>query len=444
MTKIKKSFTEYFDHHSGSKILFFAGIAIHVLFLLSLGSGFLNPLFLDSTYCSGRGADFYSIYQSAQNFRNHQSIYDTQPQTQSVPYFYEYRYLPFTALTIGQIFLFFTPQHAYIIWLVIQELCLIVNIMLTRQYLIKPAQRNIASSLWLLFTPYYLELYMGQFSFVMATLIFSMVYFWQKKRIVIGNLLWTLSILIKTFTVILIPVAIKIKNSKSVVWVLLIVISLSLPYFILQPGTLDSFLKNINEGLSSETIDGNQGFEALLGVILIRTSDLSYYLHENSSEISVEATDYIQLPLLLWTIVIYGASLFITMKSSHKYAFELFYLWILTYFLTYKHIWEHHYVLLLPLFIFIFIQYSRQEPKYAIPKSLFWTGFSITALPSLFIFLDKHIINLDCEYSWSGWESILWHSPKPLICLIIYICLIKFLYRTVKTTNPTQTRRSPA
>jgi len=423
---------ERLDKHLSSKILLFTGVAIHIVFLISLISGFLNPLFLDSMYCSGQGADFYSIYQAAQNVHNGQSVYETQPMTKSVPYFYEYRYLPFIALTIGQFFLLFSPHIAYMLWLIFQEACLGINIYITRRYFVNTTQRNIASSLWLLFTPYYLELYLGQFSFFMTTLILSAVYLWQHQKKLTGNLLWIGSLLVKTLSIVFVPVLIKLKNTKTVLLGLIIVIVLSLPYFMIQPGAFDIFLRNFNEGLSVETLDGNQGFEALVCVALVRTSNPLYYQQEHTDTNVADVNASFQLPLLLWAIFIYGLSLFITIRSSSNCMLELFCLWILTYFLTYKHIWEHHYVLLLPLYVFLYYKISSQQLKNSISGFLFWAGFIITALPTLFIFLNKSLAPIDCEYSWSGFDSILWHAPKPIIILILYISVVRLLYKNIR------------
>ncbi len=43
-------------------VLLFLGVAVHLLFLLSLRLGWLNPLFNDTCHRFGPGGDFFSIY----------------------------------------------------------------------------------------------------------------------------------------------------------------------------------------------------------------------------------------------------------------------------------------------------------------------------------------------------------------------------------------------
>lgn len=51
------------------------GVAVHLLFLLSLKFGWLNPLFNDTMHRFGPGGDFFSIYAAGVKARAGESVY---------------------------------------------------------------------------------------------------------------------------------------------------------------------------------------------------------------------------------------------------------------------------------------------------------------------------------------------------------------------------------
>ena len=51
------------------------GVAVHLLFLLSLRFGWLNPLFNDTLHRFGPGGDFFSIYAAGVKARAGESVY---------------------------------------------------------------------------------------------------------------------------------------------------------------------------------------------------------------------------------------------------------------------------------------------------------------------------------------------------------------------------------
>src|SRR5689334_16945914 len=108
-----------------------AGIAVHVLFLLSLRNGWLNPLFNDSMHRFGPGADFFSLYAAGIKARSGESLYTIGGHIESVPYAYAYRYAPLVAYTLGIGLSLLPALAAYGLWLILCELALLRNIRLT-------------------------------------------------------------------------------------------------------------------------------------------------------------------------------------------------------------------------------------------------------------------------------------------------------------------------
>jgi hypothetical protein len=191
----------------------------------------------------GQGADFYAVPQAARNIADGVSVYRA-PRTLVVLYFYQYRYLPFTAQTLGRLFLAMPPRTAYLVWAGVIEALLAADLLLTRRLFADAAQRRIALAAWLLYTPYSLELYMGQFSFAMATLSFAAIGLWTRGGALAGDALWTLSLLVKSNTAVFAPVLVKLGRWRAVAAAFAVAAIASWLYFARVPGSLADFSRN--------------------------------------------------------------------------------------------------------------------------------------------------------------------------------------------------------
>lgn len=406
------------------------GVAVHSAIVLSLHFSFLNPLFDDSTHRKDKGADFYGVYQAARNTEDNVSIYATKPQHQVVPYFFPYRYHPIVALTIGKLFSLIPPGAAYGIWIILQELFLFINIALTRRLFGNHPDANIATGLWLMFSPYFLELYMGQFSFLMSSLVFWMLAAMMKEKTLVADSSWIVSLCVKSSTALFAPVLLKMKRWRTVLFAALVVAALGLPYFISTPGSLESFSDNFTEPLTMPTLQGNQGFAALVGIFLLRMGDSWPKSVYDFPDRLLEMNDALVIPTMVLAVLIVMFTFYMTTRSAPMHIPELFFLWILAYFLFYKHVWEHHYVMTLPVFVLLY--HRMRAGSIVISRKLFWTSFFIIALPTLFVFIDKEAGLGDPELYWSHLESFLFHAPKPLAALALYIGLSSALWMAGK------------
>lgn len=170
-----------------SIVLLVAALAVHTVFCLSLHYQFLNPFFYITTHAKGQGGPFFGIYQAGVNLNNGESIYACDgyrpPTDVVVPYYHFYRYLPFCSLVSSVVARFMDPWKAYWTWIVINELllaaCVILTIRLRRVY--GPVAIAVAA-FWFLFSPLYIELYMGQFCFTMTVFIFLVLYPYLRQR----------------------------------------------------------------------------------------------------------------------------------------------------------------------------------------------------------------------------------------------------------------------
>jgi hypothetical protein len=114
-----------------SRLLLGGAILAHVSFLLSLTTGWLNPLFNDSMHRFGPGCDFFSIYAAGVKARLGESTFTIGGHVEQVPYAYAFRYAPVVAFTLGAGLSLLPAVAAYALWLVVCELVLLQNIRLT-------------------------------------------------------------------------------------------------------------------------------------------------------------------------------------------------------------------------------------------------------------------------------------------------------------------------
>lgn len=426
MSQPSSFWTETMTRDAGS--LLAVGLVVHLVFFSSLSLKFLNPLADDTTHRRGQGVDFYAVYQAGRNVIDGVSIYEEKPEHFVVPYNYPYRYHPMVALTVGLAANLVTPALAYTLWILLQELLLLANILLTRTLFADRRKANIASTLWLVFFPLYLELYMGQFSFLMASLVFWTVLYWHRGNRWRGNAAWTVSLLVKSNTGIFLPLLVKLGRWKLIAGAAAVVGLVSAPYFLLVPGSFQDFAGNITEPLTVPTIAGNQGFVGLLGISWLRLGELwpdSIFLVTKHLE---DLNAALPTPVMIWTAGVLAITVAVTVQCRRVDWIELLALWMIAYFLFYKHIWEHQYVMALPVFVLLYWRRDTSPVARAVQAWMLWTSYALAALPTAFVFIDKANVMIDPEYYWSNTESLLFHLPKPAGMVLLFISLAVALW----------------
>ncbi len=427
---MNKTGSRFFPSHNPLLFLIPAAL-VACLMLVSLPLGILNPLFDDAMHRTGKAADFFAVYQAGTNVVEGVSMYSTTPTRQEVPYYYPYRYHPFVALTMGLAVQVLPPFAAYGIWIILLEILLIINAFKTWSLFEDKYQAAVAVSLWLVFSPFYLELFMGQFSFVMATLMFWALCAWNDGKQKSGDVWWTLSLVVKSNTVLFAPVLLREGRWKPVVVGGAVAALIAIPYFAAIPGSYEQFAQNYSGGMSMSTLLGNQGFLALIGIAILRTSGLWTDNIQILGQRVPQMDQMMETPLLLWTILVVGGTLLITFRSQRVFKPELYLLWILAYFLFYKHVWEHQYVMLLPVFVLLY--HRMVTTGLPLSKTVFWSSYAVIALPTLFFFFDRSPVLFDPELSWEAWKSFAFHIPKPLAVLILFVHLGRVLLRPSKS-----------
>ena len=311
---------------------------------------------------------------------------------------------------------------------------LVLNIWLTRELAPDRTKADIASAMWLLFTPFYLELYMGQFSFFMITLVFWSLYFWRSGREKTGDALWILSLLAKSFSALFGAVLVRQKRWGALAVGVAATLALTAPYFVWKPESFREFWDWNVGGLNPFMIGGNQGVAALTAAMVVRAKGLwphvtAYPPPPDIAALIARSAGSYDPWLTALALIAVAVGLYVNFKAPGGDPGPLVLFWIVTYFVFFKTVWEHQYVMMLPVFALMYLSPDYFRGRAAIPLWAFWTAFVVIALPTPVLFLHpgfgEHA--LDPEYAWTALQSLTWHAGKPFATILIWGFMIRRL-----------------
>ncbi|MBN2564135.1 MAG: DUF2029 domain-containing protein, partial [Candidatus Eisenbacteria bacterium] len=257
---------------AAARALLIVAVAVHLIFVASLltPDHFLNPLFVEGVHNlgEGQGSDFYAFYQAGRYVLDGQSIY-TRPMddpNRVVPYAYFYRYLPFVAYTIGVAANAVPPKTAYWIWVALTELLLVLCVAGTRRIVRDGGLFAALAAMWLMYSPFYMEQYMGQLTFAMAAMSFAFAVAFVKGRVAAADGWWWASVVIKHLTVLYVPILLRVRRYRAVVVAALLLAVTTVPYLLLRSHGVGHFTQD-NFSLSLDPYPGNLGAVALFMVV---------------------------------------------------------------------------------------------------------------------------------------------------------------------------------
>ena len=385
-----------------------AGLLIaHFVLLTLMLNGSLDFAFNDARHRLGPGTDFAAQYGAAKQWQAGNGLYGHGPG-------FGYRHHPVFVITVGRVLSSLELRAAHLTWVYVNEALLFISLVYVRR--LRPDARHFLTAAVLLtvFSPYYLEVYMGNSTFVAATLLLIAFDFYRRKKAAPFLILFVTSILIKPLGLVFLPILLVRRQFAAVVIVLAAVVGTALPYFLLDPAGWRSFWKVNTEAvpLVGWVIHaGNQGLHGLAVTLCTRSSGI----WTGDLESYQQLPGVCQLLLAGLPILLVAISLVATWRLRHEPSAAIF-LWSATYLLGYKDIWEHSYSLLLVGLVYLWA--SRR-----INRTLFLLCAVALALPTAFLIYDLPLPSrpLDPEHYWDGWTAAVHHATKPLWLLILYV-----------------------
>ena len=469
-----------------AKAAFVAALVIHALFLLSLPTGFLNPLFVEASQGHGQASDFYGIYQAGANLLHGYSIYDSadyrHEAPQVVPFYYFYRYLPPTAYGAALIALVLPPQPAYWAWVIVNEALIalvVLSILRLRRW---PADRRwLAAALWAGFFPLYIEQVMGQFSLLMAVLLWILWradalaaepaggarapgapgrevnasqprspafarqsrfgpwrgYRWHvdSARPWSATAAWAASIALKTFSAFLAFPYLRDARLKRVVAGMGLVVAMSLPYFLAWPADLREFLRLNLSPFSPQIYKGSFGLQMFLRDLI---THMPGGWTSPAFAIAGRSVSIAGLLLLGASALIVALALAATWLPAIRRrgpaqpaealptrplrdALDLA-LWVTVFFLIFKSVWEYHYVMILPaVTALLLVTGSRAVLSLGV----------LLGLPTLFgcVRAWTGADPLGPLGDWPGWFRVLYFSAKSVPTLALFGWCLRAMWR---------------
>jgi hypothetical protein len=285
--------------------------------------------------------------------------------------------------------------------------------------------------MWLVFTPFYLELFMGQFSFIQAALIFGM-FLAAVKRPSGGpvlaqaavdppqrfDVLWIASLLWKINTVLFTPVFVRLRRWRALTVAILLGALLTLPYFLVFPAHWrDLVANNIGQSVRGHEL-GNLGLCQLVFELLALVN-------------AGPALQSIAQGAVV--VVVLAAALALTFRRHPAALSNLLALWLAAFFLISPQVWEHHYVMLLPALVLAY----WQKPGWL--TAALWL---LIALPTPFGFTTlQPMIAANHDLRAFSIEPasllILQHASKAVPALLF------FIYLSVTTARSPQPGQAP-
>jgi hypothetical protein len=397
------------------RVLLLLALCLHGFLFTPRPAGLWQRFTFDSVATQGRrGWDFYAVYQAGHNVLTGVSIYesDNDKIDVAVPLYTPYRYLPFLATTMGVLFNALSPLAALKAWMVVIEGLYLLCIVLAWQHAGGGARGATVAILWLAFTPYYLELYLGQFNVAQAVpLLVLLLQAMQPAHTWVHDLAWGTSLLIKPHSGLLAAPLLRNRRWRALWLGAAVALATSVPYMVFYPSAFGSFLGNFSSAAPAPQL-GNLGVRQLL------FSGLSALWPSLAPATHV-------LAQRLWVALVLAMGLGLTFLRCRSDPLELLCFWTASFFLLYHQVWEHHYILLLPVFTVLYLR------RGAWPTLLFYLPI---ALWTPYRCIDPSgRAAYDAAMRWTmlepRWLDVLYHACKAVPALLLWLYLAYRVWR---------------
>lgn len=405
------------DKRLAPYLLLAVAIAFHVLMLGSLFWGYFDQV-LYSAERSTKAVDFFAIYEAGHHALHGESLYKLA-LPQAAPYASPYRYVPSFAYLIGAPLNALGPWNGYWAWVAFNELLLVINAYATWRIGRRGMWGIVGAAMWFAFPQYFLELYLGQFSFLMTTLLFWTAAGLLRNDERFGGTGWVLSLLAKTNSALVAPALLRQGWWRAVVVGGLALALASGPYFLWQRDDGPEFVRvNFTGAYSARTWRVQQYWPAQHGLTdFVENTDLAI----DQDAVSSPASYNIAI-----TMVVLATCAAVTLFARRSDPLVLFAIWDASFFLFYKDVWEFHYLMFLPPLVLMVT--SRPALR---PAAL--ALFIALAIPSPYWPLN-HVFNTQqipppdffdpIQSAWPAWGVVVYHAWRPVPMLLFWVYLV--------------------
>lgn len=396
--------------HVAPRRILAVAIVVHLALGTALAAGALRPFFNDIRNRPGPGADFFAVYHAGRQVWTGRSPYQHEERPQvTPPYFAPFRYPPGVAYTLGAGMAWSKPWWAYATWLVVLEGLLVLGLWQLRTLVEDPVRLAWLRASWLAFPPYFLELWMGQFTFVAAMGVFFAVLGWRRGRPRSAVALWSVACALKLFPLALAPALAARRRVGALIVAGVVVAAALAPLLATDDGVRGFFTLNAGAPDPSEVHAGNLGL-----VVLV---------HRLVELFSGAPPDPAWWPWLVrgLTGALAGA-VALAMWRARRASLELAAaaaLWLLP--LVSKDSWEHHAVIALPAVALM----TAALVGRARLMTLTVVAWALSAAPTLLVVLQDEPSIWYPDGAWSAATRVLYHAPHPLGALLgLGVCLV--------------------
>lgn len=365
------------------------------------------PLHNDTIHRVGKAADFYAVYHAGMNLNLGRRVYADLPDGVT-PYWYPFRYLLVVAV-IFQPLTRLPPAAAWAAWVMAVELLLIVFVIALWRRLADHGARLVVTALLLLNSPYFLELYMGQFTFAAAVLCYLAL--WLPA----GPVLYSASVLLKPFTLATVPALMRRRACwPHIALAVLLLLLTAAPYFIHYPNQWAFFFET-NFRLEGGLHAGNYGLLRLVNLVINALGGKA------DGPLWETLTGLFRAGLL-------GGTAALVWLGRRELPWAGIGALLLAHFVTYQHVWEHHLsaVSVIGATLLLAPDASKRFRLLAL------ASLALLALPTPFGIFDtaKDPAVFDPSLDWPMWQSFMVAAPKVFPVLALYTAALRCLLRS--------------
>lgn len=401
------------------KVAVYVGVILHISVLVSVKTGCWDEYFFKTTNNKLiQACDFFAIYVAGHDLLEGRTIYssmdDNPDYLEIVPYFYPFRYLPVAAY-VGVALNLFEPWTAYFLWIILSEILFLGCIAVLGHHFGTMRHIHIAAAMYLIFVPFYAELFLGQFNLMQSVLILGMILSAASGRMRGMHWFWTLSVLWKINTVLCIPAMLRWRTWKQVIWLMLIVAITCAPYFVMHfdditkffftnvriPGRLDLAQMGIEFRFADVEAVGNVSVQGLIARSTMQRLGLGHLVVNPFYN------------FISWGIFML-IGIMATIRAGKSRLPECLCMWVVMYFMVYTNVWEFHYLMLLPVITFLYLKYQN---------NLLLITYALLVIP------PRHL----------GYANLLpnWEMPwiKPIGALLLFGYCVYAALRAVEETS---------